>query len=89
MKQIRRTEVVKAAVEFQGEVRNTGGEVKLRPGGGRKGVGPPPRKVSVQDMIDQIRAKFTISDEEAPLHPAGHGGEGRRPGNPQHGAGTP
>ena len=65
MKQIRRTEVVKAAVEFQGEVRNTGGEVKLRPGGGRKGVGPPPRKVSVQDMIDQIRAKFTISDEEA------------------------
>lgn len=65
MKQIRRTEVVKAAVEFQGVVRNTGGEVKLRPGGGRKGVGPPPRKVSVQDMIDQIRAKFTISDEEA------------------------
>jgi len=65
MKQIRRTEVVKAAVEFQGEVRNTGDEVKLRPGGGRKGVGPPPRKVSVQDMIDQIRAKFAISDEEA------------------------
>jgi type I restriction enzyme R subunit len=65
MKQVRRTEVVKAAVEFQGEVRNTGGEVKLRPGGGRKGVGPPPRKVSVHDMIDQIRAKFTISDEEA------------------------
>ena len=28
-------------------------------------MGPPPRKVSVQDMIDQIRAKFTISDEEA------------------------
>jgi hypothetical protein len=65
MKQIRRTEVVKASVEFQGEVRNTGGEVKLRPGGGKKGVGPSPRKVSVQDMIDEIRAKFTISDEEA------------------------
>jgi type I restriction enzyme R subunit len=65
MKQIRRTEVVKAAVEFQGEVRNTGGEVKLRPGGGKKGMGPPPRKVSVLDMIDQIRVKFTISDEEA------------------------
>ncbi len=65
MKQIRQTEVVKAAVEFQGEVRSAGGEVKLRPGGGKKGVGPPPKKVSVQDMIDEIRAKFAISDEEA------------------------
>ena len=65
MKQIRQTEVVKAAVEYQGEVRSTGGEVKLRPGGGKKGAGQPPRKVSVQDMIDEIRAKFAISDEEA------------------------
>ncbi len=65
MKQIRQTEVVKAAVEYQGEVRNTGGEVKLRPGAGKKGAGPPPRKVSVQDMIDEIRTKFAISDEEA------------------------
>jgi type I restriction enzyme R subunit len=65
MKQIRQTEVVKAAVEYQGEVRSAGGEVKLRPGGGKKGVGPPPKKVSVQDMIDEIRAKFDISDEEA------------------------
>ena len=65
MKQIRQTEVVKAAVEYRGELRNTGGEVKLRPGGGKKGAGPPPRKVSVQDMIDEIRTKFAISDEEA------------------------
>ena len=65
MKQIRQTDVVKAAVEYQGQVRNTGGEVKLRPAGGKKGVGSPPRKVSVQDMIDEIRAKFAISDEEA------------------------
>jgi type I restriction enzyme, R subunit len=65
IRQIRQTEVVKAAVEYQGEVRSTGGEVKLRPGGGKKGAGPPPRKVSVQDMIDEIRTKFTISDEEA------------------------
>jgi type I restriction enzyme R subunit len=65
MKQIRQTEVVKAAVEYQGEVRATGGEIKLRPGRGKKGAGPPPRKVSVQDMIDEIRSKFTISDEEA------------------------
>jgi type I restriction enzyme, R subunit len=65
MKQIRQTEVVKAAVEYQGVVRSPGGEVKVRPGGGKKGAGPPPQKVSVQDMIDEIRAKFTISDEEA------------------------
>jgi type I restriction enzyme R subunit len=65
MKQIRQTEVVKAAVEKQGEVRNSDGEVKLRLGGGKKGAGPPPRKVSVQEMIDEIQAKFAISDEEA------------------------
>jgi type I restriction enzyme R subunit len=65
MKQIRQTEVVKAAVEYQGEVRSTGGEVKLKPGTGKKGSGPPPKKVSVEDMIDEIRAKFDISDEEA------------------------
>src|SRR3990167_7903374 len=63
MKQIRQTEVVKAAVEYQGEVR-TGGEVKLKPGKGNK-AGPPPKKVSVQDMIAEIRAKFEINDEEA------------------------
>ncbi len=65
MKQIRQTEVIKAAVEYQGEVRSAGGEVKLRSGGGKKGVGPPPKKVSVQDMIAEIRAKFDITDEEA------------------------
>jgi type I restriction enzyme R subunit len=64
MKQIRQTEVIKAAVEFQGEVRS-GGPVKLKPGKGTKGAGPPPKKVSVQDMIAEIRAKFDISDEEA------------------------
>jgi type I restriction enzyme R subunit len=65
MKQIRQTEVVKAAVEYQGEVRSAGGEVKLKPATGKKGSGPPPKKVSVQDMIAEIRAKFDISDEEA------------------------
>jgi type I restriction enzyme R subunit len=64
MQQIRRTEVIKAAVEYQGEVRS-GGTVKLKPGKGRKGSGPPPRKVSVQDIIAEIRARFDISDEEA------------------------
>jgi type I restriction enzyme R subunit len=64
MKQIRQTEVIKAAVEFQG-VERSGGPVKLKPGTGTKGSGPPPKKLSVQDMIAEIRAKFDISDEEA------------------------
>lgn len=64
MKQIRQTEVIKAAVEFQGEI-HSGGPVKLKPGKGKKGFGPPPRRVSVQDMIAEIRATFEISDEEA------------------------
>ena len=64
MKQIRQTEVIKAAVEYQG-VERGGGPVKLKLGKGKKGSGPPPKKVSVQDMITEIRAKFDISDEEA------------------------
>jgi type I restriction enzyme, R subunit len=64
MKQIRQTSVVKASVKYKGEVSMSGGEVKLKKG--RKGGGgPPPKKISVQDMIDEIRQKFTISDEEA------------------------
>ena len=64
MKQIRQTEVIRAAVEYQG-VTTSSGPVKLKPGKGKKGTNPPPKKVSVQDMIDEIRAKFEISDEEA------------------------
>ena len=64
MRQIRRTEVVRAAVEYQG-VERSGGPVKLKPGSGKKGTGPPTKKVSVQDMIAEIRARFDISDEES------------------------
>ncbi len=64
MKQIRQTEVIKAAVEYQG-VTTSAGPVKLQPGKGKTGTGPPPQKVSVQDMIAAIRAKFDITDEEA------------------------
>ena len=64
MKQIRQTEVIKAAVEYQG-VESGGGTVKLRSGKGKKGSGPPPRKVSVQDMIAEVKSRFDISDEEA------------------------
>ena len=42
-----------------------GGPVKLKSSRATKGSGPPPRKVSVQDVIAEIRAKFSISDEEA------------------------
>ena len=64
MKQIRATEVIKAAVQFQG-VMTSGGPVKLKPGSGKKSAGPPPTKASVQDMISEIRTKFDITDEEA------------------------
>jgi len=64
MKQIRQTDVIKAAVEYKGEVRS-GGSIKLKPGKSKKGSGPPIKKVSVQDMIAQIQEKFDISDEEA------------------------
>ncbi len=64
MRQIRATEVVKAAVQYQGEV-NRPGQIRLRPGQGTPGAGPTVPKVSVQDMIDAIRGQFAISDEEA------------------------
>ena len=63
MKQVRRTSVVKASVQYKGEVAISG-KIKLKKG--RKGGGgPPPKKVSVQDMIETIGKKFQISDEEA------------------------
>lgn len=64
MRHIRETIVTKAAVQYQGVI-TSGGPVKLKPGGGKKGVGPPPAKVSVQDMIAQIRQRFDITDDEA------------------------
>jgi type I restriction enzyme R subunit len=63
MKQVRQTQVVKASVQYKGEVAIPG-VVKLKKG--RKGgEGPPEKKVSVQDMIEHIRQQFPISDEEA------------------------
>ena len=64
MKLIRQSQVVKAAVTYQG-VKHGGGMVKERPGAGGKGAAPPIRKVSVQDMISEIQRKFPISDEDA------------------------
>lgn len=64
MKVIRQTEVIRAAVEYQG-VTTSGGPVKLKPGKGKTGSGPPPLKVSVREMIADIQTKFPITDEEA------------------------
>jgi type I restriction enzyme, R subunit len=64
MQQIRATLVTRAAVQYQG-VTTSGGPVKLKPGTGKGGAGPVPVKVSVQDVIEQIRARFDITDEEA------------------------
>ncbi len=64
MKQIRQTEVIKAAVQFQG-VLSASGTIKEKLVKGTKGAAPPIKKISVQDMIAAIRAKFDISDEEA------------------------
>lgn len=64
MRQIRETEVVKASVQYVGEVNAIPvRKVSAPKGGGHAGV--PPKKVSVQDMISEIKDKFAISDEEA------------------------
>ena len=39
--------------------------MKLKSGGSKKGAPSPLKRVTVQDMVDQIRVKFSISDEEA------------------------
>ena len=64
MKQVRQTEVVKAAVQFQGKVQSAG-PIKIKSGKAKKSAGSPPKKVSIQDMIAEIREKFDITDEEA------------------------
>ena len=43
MKQIRETEVVKAAVQYQGEIRGSG-TIKLRSGRGARTAGPPAKR---------------------------------------------
>ena len=63
MKQIRETEVVKASVQYVGEVKPPQFG-KLRSGKGPT-AGPPLKKVSVQDMIAEIQRRFAISNEEA------------------------
>lgn len=62
---VRKMEVVKAAVQYQGEVQATGGTVKLTPKPKRQGGPAPVKKVSIAEMIDDIRNTYPISEEEA------------------------
>lgn len=58
MQQIRQTEVVKAAVEYQGVSEPAAGSLKPKRGGGKKGASPPPAKATVQEMIrEHVRSR--------------------------------
>ncbi len=64
MKQIRADGSHQGGREYQGVMtQRRSGETQA--GQRQEGRGPPPKKVSVQDMIDEIRTKFDITDEEA------------------------
>ena len=83
MKQIRQTEVIKAAVEYQGvETRRWNGQTQT--GQGKKGSGPPPEEGfrSGHDRGDSGQVRH--QRRGSALHQAGHGGESRRPGHSQH-----
>jgi type I restriction enzyme R subunit len=64
MRLVRQTEVVRAAVTYRGTMRATG-KIKVVTKEGRRGTAPPPKRISVADMISEIRLKYAISDEEA------------------------
>ncbi|GAM11755.1 putative type I restriction enzyme HindVIIP R protein [Geobacter sp. OR-1] len=65
MKLVRATTVVKASVQDQGEVVWKGGKRKGPSSTGQKGGGVPLVKVSISDMIAEIRKSFAITEEEA------------------------
>lgn len=64
MQAMRHTEVTKASVQFVG-VRSGGGASPLKPSRKHGGPGVPQKKVTIQEMIDEIKEKFQITDEEA------------------------
>lgn len=63
MKRIKQTQVVKASVQFNGIVKISGAK-KLVGHEGKK-VPVPQKKVTVEDVIDDLRKKFHINDDEA------------------------
>lgn len=66
MQQVRQIKVIKSAVTAMGEVKRGDGGAWRPRGGDVPGRSPPPqRRVSIAEMIDGIRERFVISDDEA------------------------
>lgn len=63
MKRIKQTQVVKASVQFEGIVRISGAKKVVS----HKGKNAPvvQKKVTIEDMIDNLKKKFPITDDEA------------------------
>ncbi len=64
MKQVKKTHVVKAAVTGGEEIRIPGGTVKPKKKH-KSGGGGAVKKITVQDMIDEIMKKHQITEDEA------------------------
>lgn len=65
MQHIRKTEVIRAAVDYRGVRTPVPGTAKRPTGGGKKSDPPPQARDTVQGMIAAVQAQFVISDEEA------------------------
>lgn len=65
MKLVRATQVIRAAVQDQGEVQGGGARKPKSGKGGGNGSPPVLKRVSIADMIEEIRTQFEITEEEA------------------------
>jgi len=63
MKRIKQTQVVKASVQFEGIVKISGAKKVVARKGKKAPV--PQKKVTIEDVIDDLKNKFPISDDEA------------------------
>ncbi|BDX04627.1 DEAD/DEAH box helicase family protein [Planctobacterium marinum] len=63
MKYIRKVELSKATVRYQGVQELIPKTIKTKSGG--KGPGGAPKKVTISDMLTKLKEQFDISDEEA------------------------
>lgn len=65
MKEIKKVQLIKAGVRFVGEHTLKPETVKPRPSGSGLGLKGGPAKASISEMIDDIKNKYSISNEEA------------------------
>lgn len=65
MKLVRATQVIRAAVQDQGEVSGGGARKQKSGKAGSNGSPPALKKVTIADMIEEIRTQFEITEEEA------------------------